>query len=237
MKTSILALSLMLAGAALADVESSNVFGLIPVTSTQKETLLAVPFVAYSADGTSSIAVKDLVKTANLTTGDRLLVSNGSTYYSWTLKNSAWTPDNTAYTTAAGGKVISTTAPTQDQTISRGDAIWLVRTDTSKTVYLMGQVGAVASLSITGSDKGTWNLVGSTVGDAIKISSLTGANVSDTIELNDGTFYVYKTDGWCKRTPASGWGKPTETAVTDSDVIPAGTGFMYFAFGNNSLTL
>ena len=159
MKTkTVFAASLLLAGAAFATattVDSSYVLGVMPVTANGKsQVILSIPWVAEG--GGSSIAVTNLVKTAGLTAGtenddlgDTLTWydTTEKKYQQWRVvsggegKPGYWKPVPAPDTTG------SYATPAENATLLRGQAVVLARTDTTKPIYVIGQVGASGSVT------------------------------------------------------------------------------------------
>lgn len=132
-----------------AAVYSSNIYGLLKINSTAKNTIIPAPWKGYSPNGapTEKIRADRLVKPRNLTAGDLLMVSDGAgKYTTWVLQKDA--------TTGVGKWVPSATvlAPRNDlvehdgnATVVRGHGLWLIRqkpvTTDGKAIpfYLNGQ--------------------------------------------------------------------------------------------------
>lgn len=132
-----------------AAVYSSNIYGLLKINSTTKNTIIPAPWKGYTPNGapTEKIRADRLVKPRNLTAGDLLMVSDGAgKYTTWVLQKDA--------TTGVGKWVPTATvlAPRNDlvehdgnATVVRGHGLWLIRqkpvTTDGKAIpfYLNGQ--------------------------------------------------------------------------------------------------
>ena len=252
MKRTVL-LSLVLAGAATClastskEVSSANTIGLLQVTDTTKEYLLvAVPWLDYGT-GSESIKVADLIKTATLTSGDKLYVSNGSGYDVYELIDNNWTATKTATIGANGTVTEADTPPATLNPIHRGDAIWLKRSKSNKNpFYIFGQKPDVATVNVTVAEG--LNLVASPSANGLVLSSgIAGSGVGDEIIVNSDSgeeahyYFRAPTAGgnacWCKKQNKTGSVRKEYVATTASDVISAGTGFWYKAAKAGTITL
>ena len=82
MKRVLFSVAILAASVCAADeITSSNVLGILPVTSSAKRTIVSVPWCAMSATDNAAIQVSNVVKTANLTVGDTLHYVNSSGKY------------------------------------------------------------------------------------------------------------------------------------------------------------
>jgi hypothetical protein len=249
MKKSILLITALVAARAAFAQEtavSTNQFGLLRVDSTLTNTIVAVPWLDLSGNSSpSAVSVADIVKTANLTVGDKLSAYKpDGTYDSWELKSTGWDPVTTVTT---GG---SSTAPAADgRTVALGSAFWLYRQNpTSEGVavpfYIYGQVPASAvTTTISAPDATTpvWNLVANARNAAVALNSLTvssgSINAADEIYIvADGnpTMYTYKAgQGWGCITRVTVNGRPVNRWAVSDVTIPKGTGFWYVSKGGN----
>ena len=247
------AVAAAMSAAATTTVTSGNTFCRLPVNSEFASTIIALPF-SGCGEAEMQIYVTNLVMTANLTTGDTLLWKNASgTWYAWEFDGTSWGAVTTA--TKDGHDVATPAAQTA---IPCGQACWLNRSDTSKPFYLYGQVNtSIASATAYAGDgsKPTYTLLGYPTEQAdLLISSLPGNSGDSVLVPADGGLgykeYVYN-DGWKTKsttttsTTITRGGKTktvdkttiTYTAVTDSDKIAAGLGFMYGRVAASDLTL
>lgn len=153
MKKILLSVVMMTASAVLA-VSSSNIFGILRVDSTEKETLISVPWLETDP-ASGPIKVCDLVLTSNLTAGDRLLFYTGTgaisgspaqnfQYLGWTLVEEEgvkkWQHVTTVDTDATGKTRITESAHNGTQPVPRGAALIVIRpTAHAEPIYLYGQ--------------------------------------------------------------------------------------------------
>ncbi len=93
--------------------------GVTEVTTTLKNTIVAVPFEKL---GGGDINVHDIVKTTGLPEVTQLYVFNGGNYKGWLCQNGAWQ----AMTTASTIDGITVGTPAGTETMVAGSAIWLV---------------------------------------------------------------------------------------------------------------
>ena len=240
--------SVMLAGAATclagsSTVSSANAIGLMEVADNSKDYLLvAVPWLDYGT-GDAAINVADLIKTANLTAGDKLYVSDGSYYDTYVLQNNEWVPTKKASVSAAGVVTEDESTPASTRTVQRGDAIWLKRS-AKNTFYIFGQ--KPDSDTVTVNLSAGMNLVASPSATGLKLSSFsTGCIANDEIIVSGNSgeeaHYYFREPSagggvacWCK-VQKSGIRK---SYVAATETITAGTGFWYKTTGTGrSITL
>lgn len=255
MKRVLFTVAILAASVCAADeITSSNVLGILPVTSSAKRTIVSVPWCAMSATDNAAIQVSNVVKTANLTAGDMLhFVNSDGSYLSWRLANGAgdvkfWESVNIA---TEGGFTVSPNA--HDQTVARGNCIVLIRQYPGtkaepNTFYLYGQVGTSASVETTvvagTSESPAYTLIAAPTAAAWKVNDITwskvGENDSICIMLENGfqKFLTpqYAADKWT-------WGemvpvydevkhkKTGETWSAYTTAIPAGQGAWYISQG------
>lgn len=221
------------------EITSSNVLGILPVTSSAKRTIVAVPWCAMSATDDTAIQVSNVVKTANLTVNDMLHVYNGSAFHSWKLAEDSETKVKYWQSVNQVGEDGSPTETpsAQDFAAVRGSAVMLIRQDTSKPFYLYGQVGSgavtteitargsaespaytlVAPAGVNGADlcaKGV--CVNIPDGDEICVTTSTGLQVQYTRKEGAWKRYLYSFGVW-------EWSAPEQINVS------AGTGFWYIS--------
>ena len=175
--------------AAMADYTPITV-GVAEITATSQNTIIPAPY--SSLTGGDSIAVKDLVKAANLPEGTMLYYYNGSSFDAWIRSEdkSSWTSTSIVSTTKDGISV----APGADTvSLKPGGALWLVlpQADSySQKVYVYGAPTATAGSTVVA---GT-NLVAN-VGSSAKVPDITGASEGDILSpINTsafGGYYVY----------------------------------------------
>lgn len=247
---SIICVSAIAVAASASALTSVNTFARLPVTSTLTNTVLSIPLAGCGASD-ATIYVTNLVMTANLKSGDKLLYKDGSAYYAWQLTTDGGTWQKMATSTDFGTSV---TPSAEQTTLPCGKGCWLVRSGTTiaadPKIYLFGQVNNdKPDVTLTvGSDAVTYLLVGCpSVSGGLDLSTAWALNaaVGDTVQIPDSTSaigykeYTYDNGHWCKataktktittpkgsKTVADGY---EYTALTANEVVvPAGTGFMY----------
>lgn len=239
---------------------SSNIFGIIKIESVTTNTIIAVPWTWYSAEepAATHIPSDKLVKTTNLTDGDRLLQyrrdgERGDHYESWILEDGEWTPIPTVTSNAVYQAVSGA-----DGAVSvRGYGLWLVRQhpvytegpDKGKPIpfWLHGQsiIRQEVSKAYGGTrTKPTYTMMGNPYCEPVRINDLAFAGDigrDDRIIVPNGAnaskYLEYKSKkGWR-------WARPTESGdalqnTYDYDVsVPAGTGFWYVRRTAGDLTV
>ncbi len=218
--------------AATTTVESGNTLGLLRVDiGDASEALIAIPWLGVATTDTD-IKVTDVIKTANLTTGDQLFYYDTTTkkYQVYQLNDQKeWVA---ATTVSEDGME---TAGDAAKTLSRGNALLLKRTSTTETsVYLYGQVPTSTEAITTKMAQGTSDALAFTllappsVDDVDLNTGATWANVNpgDMIALADSTVLTYRNSKWGKVT---GFDESTNKDTIDETVakITAGTGAWY----------
>lgn len=140
------------AGLAMASsVESSNIFGVLKVASTNTETVVSVPWEAVGTSDTP-VTVTNFVMTTNMTDGDVLYLYDGSSYKAWILSGGAWTGIITVK--GEDGKTVTASAGADDA-LARGQALIIWRqnyggeTTPADSIYLYGQYNPTGVSSYT----------------------------------------------------------------------------------------
>lgn len=243
-KTALLTVSALLAVAPVfaSDVEGSNVFGLLTVLSKATDTIVAVPWCECSTADDQPIAISNIVKTANLTAGDKLaaLSTNGVYLNTWTLKSGTgdvlyWDSDKTVVESG----VTDTTIAADKTFAARGTAILLHRQSptedgNAKPFYLYGQVGTTETVTSTIENAGAsettpvYTLIAPpTDGDVNILSALSDAVSGDSIVVRNlngiARTYTYNGSDWTYRARPD---SATETIALTIN-ISAGTGAWY----------
>ena len=241
MKKTLVLSAVAIAGVAFAgDVSTSNSYGVLPITSSSKATMVAVPFVGDGAN----ISIDQMVKAANLTAGDMIYAlptGSGSAYKVWELNSTctAWEPVTNVE--VGDGSTVFTPTEAAATTIARGQAFWLVRKNnpsSSFTFYVMGvgDTSAAAATAITGSAAGTWNLVGQSSATGSKtLADIVGVvGTKGYVRLNNGNRYLYTGSAWKlirKATPN------TPEDVASDTALPVGEGFWIVSKSSGSVLL
>lgn len=251
MKRVLFTVAILAASVCAADeITSSNVLGILPVTSSAKRTIVSVPWCAMSATDNAAIQVSNVVKTANLTVGDMLhYVDSDGSYLSWRLADGT---DGVKFcesvVNATEGEV-STSPAAHDQTVARGNCIVLIRQDpgtkaSPKTFYLYGQVGTSTSVEtsvVAGTaDTPAYTLIGAPTAAAWSVNGITWDGVDEkdmiciTLENGFQKFLTFQNEKWGSMVSVYEGNRKTgeEWAVYDTS-IPAGQGVWYISQGGN----
>lgn len=230
------------AASAVADVAGANVFGLLTVLSSSADTIVAVPWCDCSTADDQSIAISNIVKTANLTAGDQLaaLSTNGVYLNTWTLTSGAdgvlyWKSDKTVVESGVTAETISA-----DKTFAaRGTAILLHRQyptedGNAKPFYLYGQVGTTSTVTSTIENTGAsaetpvYTLIAPPNTEPVDVlDALTSPVSGDSIVVRNlqgiARTYTYNGSDWTYRARPD---SATET-IAQAINISAGTGAWY----------
>lgn len=196
--------------------------GVTQITSTLKNTIVAVSFADLEAGG--DIKVADLVKTDNLTEGDQLAIFNGgSTYDTWTLLGGAWVKNDKTYTVGANGLVEGEGEAADVTTKAVGTGFWLCRGNNwdgkEFTFYTYGKPVETKTSTIPAD---TVTLVGNptqqnvNLNDAGKVEGARFADYIMTIEDGVPQYYMYN---------GSGWGRNSDSGVVSLPAVAPGHGF------------
>lgn len=236
----VFAASLLVGSVAFADsteVTAEYVLGVMPLT-VGEETIISIPWVESGTTNSSqTISVTNIIKTANLAVGDCLLWYTNGEYQAWTVQNGSpkyWAPADVA----AMGRV-DPSAGTEDQVLSRGDALILHRgSSTSTNIYVVGQYSAGnGSLTMTAgaTDSPVFTLFAPPTVSATGINSLTWTketiNSKDYIVLADGTQVKY--DASEEKWIAYSYDEYGRLVSNDIPTIPVGTGAWYVSKGGS----
>ena len=211
--------------------------GVTAITTSLSNVIVAVSYDDLA--GGTGMVYSNLVKTTNLTAGDRLVEFRNNKYTGWVLEQSGdvkyWREQQGVFKDSAG-KDITLSSPAADTaTGAVGTGIWLVRqnpTDDKGVVpfYIYGKPVSAAESKIPA---GTWTLVGNPLQQhEVKIGTATdegefvavvdGAQTGDQIVTvdNDGTLLYFgyvKNKGWDELPnikPGIGFWIRTEAATT-----------------------
>ena len=251
MKKMIFGLAALASLATLATtVESSNTFGVLKLTSSDKETIISVPWLKVGAsDEATGIPANELVLTSNLMAGDKLFAydTSAGAYYTWTLgSDKTWETTATTITpTTAGNK-----SPA-NVTLLRGVGLildrcgdgWTSALLTNTPIYLYGQyaelaAGSAKSTVARSSEKMVTTIIAPPTTAAVDLNSVTVENgmEGDMIEVQLGTTYKFLTRNnkltWCvKKVEGEGTTSRTywDDDTNDPPTIPAGRGALYHA--------
>lgn len=150
-----------LAAVAVASSYSPNI-GVTQISTTNKNTIVAVPFTSLSNG--DNISVTDLVCTNGLESGTYIYVFKDNSYKAWSLGDSGWVPANIATL----GSEISTPAAGDDLVASPG-AIWVILKTApveAKTFCIYGQYTNVTESAIVAGS----NLIANPLQSAASVS-------------------------------------------------------------------
>lgn len=241
MKKQILAMMALAAVSAFATATETELGGaavsVIPITTSQAVTAVAVPFLEMDESG--EVCVAHLVKTANLSAGDLLYVYQDGLYECWELVNNAWTKQNKVFTMDNTGNLTEKTG-TDPKQVTRevGTGFLLKRTSASPAVtfYVYGKPSDKTSMTLTANAKtlvGNWTMTSKapTIGDPNDPTK--NPKTGDAIVIpNDGfgTRCTFNNGKWyhlnSKHEPVEGLPE-----------IPAGTGFWYLTTAGSTPTI
>lgn len=154
------------------DVYSANTYGVLQLNPTSAITPITANFGSVEVDGNGPIVVSNLLKTTNLTLGDRLYVYNTDAateenrWNAYQLAedgsgNRYWDACAVANVSPDGFSTISASRPADGSTINIGHGVFLVRQNTGSSFYAFGQVqtGTVVTTISAGA-----NLIGAPFG-------------------------------------------------------------------------
>jgi len=228
MKLKLLATALMgLDLAAFGVDQELGEVGVTEISSSLTNTIVAVSY--EDLGGASGMAVSNLVKTTNLTVGDKLAVFNNSkTYDTWVLAKDAgdakyWAKQDKTYTVDGNGQLtVNTGADAATTMIGVGTGFWLSRQDPSKPFYLYGKPASAKSVTVAAD---SWTLVGNptqvsvTIGTDVVISASEGDQIVAFGSNGKLWYYTYwEGEGWHTTNAQGEW-------IEASPAIGAGLGF------------
>ena len=216
----------------------SKTLGWMRIDSTLPITVVGVPWVDVG-NPANNVKVADLVKTDNLTTGDKLYVYDDGTWLLYELNSSkAWV----AGTTSSSVSPVTAGEP-DTATIARGQALYLERSSYSDPFYVYGADGeAITSTTLTGATK---YLVASPKATAFQVlnANISGATAKTRrggdqiiVPLDGGNTRIYTLVN-------NKWGYVGSTGRIEEGTegylpVPLGTGFWYVTgSADNSITI
>ena len=241
-------------------VVSANLFGALTVNAgSSTNAFVAVPFGAFDI-GDVKIAAADIVQAAALSAGDRMYVWNGAEGTSQKYEvykvgaNGTWTVEEHKVTVAADGTMTEGSESPELLKVPTGTGIFIERQDTSKPLYVYGQVltnatatttfGAGLTLVSAPSTRAmasvnlnalTWNGVG-----PVTITTTTSGRKIVRSYANADFIYYRNAANKIVRLYYDGskWGTVSGTwkDAGDEAIIPAGTAFWYMNNGSASVT-
>ena len=239
-------------------VVSANLFGALTVNAgSATNAFVAVPFGAFDI-GDVKIAAADIVQAAALSAGDKMYVWNGAEgtsqqYDVYEVRDGRWTVAKKVTVAANGAQSEGSTSP-DSHLVDSGTGIFIERKNTSKPIYVYGQVltnttatttfGAGLTLVSAPSTNAmaqvnlnalTWNGVGT-----VTITTTTSGKKIVTSYANADFIYYRNAANKIVRLYYDGskWGTVSGTwkDAGDEAKIPAGTAFWYMNNGSARVT-
>lgn len=233
MKKQILAMMTLAAVSAFATGTETILDGaavsVIPITTSQAVTAVAVPFLEM--DDSGNVSVAHLVKTANLAAGDLLYVYQNGLYECWVLENNAWTKQDKTFTVNDYGQLIEgkgTNALDAKREVGTG---FLLKRGSASTVtfYVYGKPPTeTIPEPLTANTKtlvGNWTMTS-------KAPTITNATAGDAIVIpndNLGMRCTYNGTNW--------YHIEENKPVAGLPMITAGTGFWYVTAAGSTPTI
>lgn len=238
-------------------VVSANLFGALTVNAgTATNAFVAVPFGAFDI-GDVKIAAADIVQAATLSAGDKMYVWNGADGTSQKYEvykvdaNGAWAVEEHKVTVAVNGTVTEGSESPESLKVPTGTGVFIERRDTSKPIYVYGQVltnstasttfGSGLTLVSTPSTNAmaqidlnalTW----SGVGDVTVSATTSGKKIVTSYTNADFIYYRNAANKVIRFYHYNGkWGTVSGTWKDAEAVIPAGTAFWYMNHGSASV--
>lgn len=206
---------------AFADEIECGQVGVIKVTSSQQNTVIAAAFGDLAG---GDIKVANIVKTTGLTAGDQLFVFKGGSFSGWTYNGTSWDTVEANVSLDANGTVKSATGtPAVDEMVAYGSGVWLKLKTIPESPFTIAVYGSPVAkeISVTA---GATVLCGNPTYAAAE-PSIAGAQAGDIIKVPSDalllTTYRYNGSAWKYASGAS--------IATGLPTIPAGTGFWYQA--------
>lgn len=218
-------LSVAVASIAIGVMGAQQV-GVTAITTTNKNTIVSVPFTALG--GGETINAKELVKTTNLAEGTQLYIFDGTSYSAWVLTSNQWQPADSSSTVNG----VSVGIPADQSPLAPGSAFWLIRPTggSSLTFYVYGTPWTPTAKTIAEG----YNLVANPR-QAAATFTVAGAAAGDQILIpndNDSEIYTYRTS----KSGSSAWRKGNRSVELPE--IPVGLGFWYIrSEGSGSTTI
>lgn len=223
-------LSLSVASLALvaaAEYTASPLIGVTEITTTNKNTIVAVPF--NSLAGAGNISVTDLVCTNGLSTGTSIYVFKDNGYKAWLLQGSGW---EAATTVGEGAPYV---APgSGDEVVASPGAIWVVLTQAPTTpqhIYIYGQYTNATESAVAANAS---NLIANPLQSAATFALDGTPAIGDMIIIpNDGTPESY-TYAKMRGSQDGVWTRSGSAPVASLSMsIQVGQGFWYVAKGSS----
>src|SRR5574344_1094016 len=223
-------LSIAVAGLATSVLAAtSTTIGVTEVVTTNKSTIVAVPFTSLVDGG--NIAAKDRVKTAGLPENTQMFTDVGGTYSMYLLVTNTWVAANGA-STAEG---VSYGVPAENLKLVDGSALWIVlqsAPSSSQKIYIYGQWKEITSQTAAVGANLLANPL-QTVGTITITSPVTNDILVVANDSGNPDRYTYS---YKKSTQAYGWVKGATFGVSLPTFAP-GCGFWYLRAGGTAATI
>ena len=241
-------------------VVSANLFGALTVNAgTATNAFIAVPFGAFGI-GDAAITAADVVQAAALSAGDKMYVWNGTSGTSQKYEvykvdaNGTWVVEEHKVTVDANGTVTEGSESPESLGLQTGTGLFIERKDTSKPIYVYGQVltNTVAETTfgsgLTLVSAPSTNAMAQINLNALDWSGVTDVTVRSTTSgkpivtsyTNADFIYYRNAENKVIRLYHYGekWGTVSGTwkDATDAAIIPAGTAFWYMNHGSARVT-
>lgn len=225
-------LSIAVAGLATSVLAAtSTTIGVTEISTTNKSTIVAVPFTSLVDGG--NISAKDLVKTAGLPENTQMFTYVGGTYSMYLLVTNTWVAANGA-STAEG---VSYGVPAENLKLVDGSALWIVlpsapAPNVPQKIYIYGQWKEITSQTAAVGANLLANPL-QTVGTITITSPVTNDILVVANDSGNPDRYTYS---YKKSTQAYGWVKGATFGVSLPTFAP-GCGFWYLRAGGTAATI
>lgn len=212
------------------------------IDSGLSNTVVAVSGLDLATGG--ALAISNLVKTTDLTVGDKLYAFSNGKYECWTLSAAnKWERAEKQYTISGSGEIVEDSGtPASLFTLTVGSGIWLSRQDATKPFYIYGQHTDTKTSTVAA---GATALVGNPTMQTAKAPvSIEGCKNGDRILVPGagmlrefkyvGSNDLYESNKWEYK---AGWSGTVTNSLPPTATVPAGTGFWYKSTGEQPVTI
>lgn len=229
-------------------IDTQNKVGVVKATQPTEIAVIAVPWKQFMEG--NHISVSNLVKTANLTPGDKLYIYEGEKYDVWALDGNRNWQQATSVSSENGEQIVK--APfgaAHEHPVGHGTGVFLERQNSSVPYYLYGEVDKGASLVTTVEEERMpianpnlkpFDLNGHYYdADAKEWKYSVEANEGDVITIPMGKTQrkcIFKDGGWGYYQKKVVDGVLKQTWINEVK-IPAGTGCWYIKNGENNVKI
>lgn len=219
----------------------------VTIPAGQTSVILASSFKELATEN-EDICISNIVKTTNLTAGDKILLYSGTrnTYSAWILDdNKIWKPTTDFVLNADGTSTQTTGLSADKQKVSRGTGLFLVLNAAKKDafdVYLYGKyTNEAATPTIKDND---WNLIGNSSLEQMTLSAKEGDQVVLVKDGNPRTYMCETVDSEAKwyyettevTTLSSGKKVSKKVKHVEDPTLNAGEGCWKFATSSTDST-